>query len=60
MVAVGANDYDSSTGIYTKTFTWKITDGSHTADNTYISIYTLNSNQSGNSSIEWVMLERGN
>ena len=46
-------------GLYTKTFTWKNTNGSVTASNTFIIIYQLNKNQSGTSSIEWVKLEKG-
>lgn len=60
MTTLNSSNYDSETGIYTKTFEWKVTTGSTTAANTHISIYTLNNNQSGSSSIEWVMLERGN
>ena len=47
-------DYDSQTGIYTKTFEWV------NVGNTYINIYTMTSSQSGTSYIQWVMLERGN
>ena len=56
MTTMNSSNYDSTTGIYTKTFSWTV--GS--AANTYVSIYTLTNSQSGNSSIEWVMLERGN
>ena len=47
-------------GVYTKTFTWKNTNGSVTVSNTFINIYQLNNSQPGMSTIEWVKLEKGN
>lgn len=64
MTTINSTNYDSTTGIYTKTFTWITTSTptttTYTANNTYVSIYQMTSSQSGSSSIEWVMLERGN
>lgn len=47
-------------GVYTKTFTWKSTNGSTTVPNTFINIYQLPKSVADASSIEWVKLEKGN
>lgn len=60
MVNLTNSDKDSS-GIFRKTFNWKITSGSYTASNTFINVYPMPSSVTGvTSTIEWIMLERGN
>lgn len=47
-------------GIYQKTFNWIVKLGVHTASNKKLFIFTIFSNVSIDSTIEWVKLERGN
>ena len=47
-------------GLYQATFNWTLTNDGHTADNTYIQIYTISRDTVVDSTIEWVKLERGN
>lgn len=53
--------YNEHTGIYTATGTWKISkEGKPDAANTYLNVYPFTKTQSGQSTIEWIKLERGN
>lgn len=51
-----ADDYDSTTGIYTKTFEWESTD----ADNTSLHVYSAPEDNTRTARILWIKLERGN
>lgn len=46
-------------GIYTRTFTWKVTNGSYTASNTYLRVYHMPSSVTATSTIDWIKLESG-
>lgn len=57
----GLTPADCVNGVYSKTFVWTVKNGSITADNTSIRIYTLPQSVTGStSSIRWAKLERGN
>ena len=55
-----ANLKDNGDGTYTATDTWKITDGTNTADNTYLRVFQYPNTGTSTSTIEWIQLERGN
>ncbi len=46
--------------IFSKTFTWRVTSGEHTASNTYLRMYQFLNTGTSESTIEWIKLERGN
>lgn len=46
-------------GIYERTFTWKVTNGSYTASNTYLRVYHMPNSVTATSTIDWIKLESG-
>ena len=58
-VHLGNLEYKGN-NIYQSTFNWTLTGFGHTADNTFIQIYTTPYSIVANSTIEWVKLEKGN
>lgn len=46
-------------GIYERTFTWKTTNGSTTASNTYLRVYHMPNSVTATSTIDWIKLESG-
>lgn len=59
VIALFKSSYNEATGIYTATGNWVITKGTTTATNKFINVYAFTSSQSGESTIEWIKLERG-
>jgi len=52
-------EYDATTGIYSATFGWSVTEGAIVADNTKIKIYSIPADPARTASIQWIKLERG-
>lgn len=54
-------EYLDKDGVYRATFSWKITQGNVTVDNSHIQIYAIPESVTGvESTIEWIKLEKGN
>lgn len=60
LIELTSETYDDTTGIYKATFNWTLTNGTATADNTMIRIYSVPADSTRTASIEWIKLERGN